>query len=760
MKWDLQLYVLHISQSIRKGENTMIKGNGRWSLRDEERAKFQFFFCEGCSFYPCERVNEFSGFAENHPEDITIKDRRTDPILKAELYKIENVSKNTVTCNGRIIGKVNTILLEEYKKDENVNQTMIIPDSVVTVEEYVREKKSSIAEARYYSDKNSFSYDIDEMKNGCIMGPCNVAQIECGTQTVTDGIGDHYKVEIEYDYNIKNDSDGKWEPLQSVIISAQTGQGKNYFIEKKVIPYVDDLNYKNNTKQKVLIISNRLALKYQIKNRLNGMENSDEDDEGEIYSYKETADIMTYQSILGKKEYLKRIQRSARSKYLFVICDEAHFFTSDAMFNPYTDKILQTIASVFNKAIRVYMTATPYECLAPIIQYEKHMPVFYHFKRNYNYLNICTYQAIEELYEIIIKSVARKEKWLIFIDDKQRCERIKESLERMEEKMCSSMQNANFMMDKIYAVNAESKKDRKYLSMIQKERLGEDIYVLITTSVLDNGVNLRDVDHIVVSDMAQVKCLQMVGRARVNDQYDHKTLYIKRFDIKYVRDRIYDLKEQKKAYHAFDLAYGDVNGFYYHRQQDEYNFFSKYYEGEERDWKNAKHWFRRASKSSNQLQFNPIAKVLAEKYLARYEFIYREMEEEREETSIVNQETRTLLGQKYLEYQISWFEKSYCVENDSTLCKHGKAEKAFLDFLSSYADEEKQISKEMQVQFKEEFTELHDAVFPRADKNKSRVYGINVMNKIMKKNNLCYKLENQSSYWKVIRFVWNAENIQ
>ena len=63
--------------------------------------------------------------------------------------------------------------------------------------------------------------------------------------------------------------------------------------------------------------------------------------------------------------------------------------------------------------------------------------------------------------------------------------------------------------------------------MVKNEKLDPDVYVLITTSVLDNGVNLAGIHNIVVSDMSKVKCLQMVGRARVANNGDRKTLYIK-----------------------------------------------------------------------------------------------------------------------------------------------------------------------------------------------------------------------------------------
>lgn len=86
-----------------------------------------------------------------------------------------------------------------------------------------------------------------------------------------------------------------------------------------------------------------------------------------------------------------------------MICDEAHFFTSDAMFNPYTQEILSFIVVLFKKAIRIYMTATPYECLQYICEHEEYPPVFYHFQRDYSYLNVKAYSEIRELYDDIIK---------------------------------------------------------------------------------------------------------------------------------------------------------------------------------------------------------------------------------------------------------------------------------------------------------------------------------------------------------------------
>lgn len=501
----------------------MIEGNWAMPVADE----YEFDICAGCSFYPCEYIGEFTKFMENHSRAPDY-DSLDGNILLSEWDEANKIIKTV----GATVVEIDGRMIEES-----------------TPTEVVDNRRST----------GFLSYDRVGLQNGCIMGPRYVTQVECGRKSVADGIGDHYQVQLDFDYRIEENVPDRWEPKQPVVLSAQTGQGKNYFIENFLIPYLEDLNYRSKTKFRILIISNRLALKRQIEIHIRDQDNDNEEDEQKIYSFKNVADVMTYQGLLNKKEFLERVQKKKRSGYLFVICDEAHFFTSDAMFNPYTQEILSSIVVLFKKAIRIYMTATPYECLQYICEHEEYPPVFYHFQRDYSYLNVKAYSEIRELYDDIIKGVNRAEKWLIFIDDKAKCQRVKDELEEKGEKMGISLQNDDSKAGKVYAVSADSKNDEIYKLIVQEEKLVKGIQVLITTSVLDNGVNLTGIDHIVVSDVSKVKCLQMVGRARKNGSNDSKTLYLKRFDKKYVADRIHDLKEQRKAYHDFDLAYGDLN---------------------------------------------------------------------------------------------------------------------------------------------------------------------------------------------------------
>ncbi len=709
----------------------MVRGSGYRRLCDTQ---YKFEFCKDCSFYECELVGEYTQFRENHTQD----QKEAIPLM---------------TADGRCAGTVTVWSEEEY-------------------EEFVAGSDFSDAHSHSF-DADALSYDQStSKKNGCFMRYPNVYQVECGRKKVAEGIGDHYRVEIDCNSNITEGVEDRWEPLQPVFISAQTGQGKNYFVENILIPYVRELNLKHQTEQKVLILSNRLALKQQIKNRIDVGDNLDdeEDEEGSIYSYGEYADVMTYQSLLYKEKKLKGKQRYAKSRYIYVICDEAHFFTSDAMFNPHTRKILETIARLFQKAVRVYMSATPYECLQYIINCEGEererlnikkygwdqckwkcgeKMVFYHFKRNYSYLDIKTYSLIDELYEEIIKGVnKRNEKWLIFIDDKRKGARVKKQLEKIAEDMSCPLvvENDKKKVEKVYVVDANSKTKSAFQKIVKNEKLDKDTYVLISTSVLDNGINLKGIKNIVLSELVKTKCLQMVGRARVEGKDDRKNLYIKRFSDEEIEKRKTDLMKQQDAYGKYKEAYKDEQP---KKCCDTYSFFEKYYNGNKEDWKNAKRWFGRTIET--ELYFNKIAESLVDGLIPYHQSIYDEMIDEKAKD--VNAQDISHMGQKYLEYQLSWFGKKYCEDDDITFADKEKAKKEFIDFLEEYAEKGTEIVSEKEMnQFSKKFSKLFDAAFYKSDKN-SLNYKALKMNRLLEKENIKYRIKGKAQVgpWTVVR---------
>ena len=732
-----------------------------WIARDEER---KFDFCKGCPFYESELIDEYTQFKESHIQS----NKSQFPIVKCVTADSFDYTKNDV-----VLVQAVSVKARRDKQDNDTYLTNLCSE----------EANSSDVEIR--------SYDQSKLEDRCIMNYPHVYQVECGRKMVTEGIGDHYKIEITEKKNyyssgkkiIKEGTDDRWEPLQPVFISAQTGKGKNYFIEKTLIPYVRELNCREKTEYKILIFSNRLALKQQIEKHIDGNDDLD-NGEGGIYPYGKYADVMTYQSLMQKVEYLKRVH----SKYVYVICDEAHFFTSDALFNPHTKKILETIVRLFQSAVRVYMSATPYECLEYIIKCEdkererlnikKHgldqskykygKMVFYHFERDYGYLDTKTYSSISELYDEIVESVVRrKEKWLIFIDDKEKCVKEKDKLGKLIKDKESSLvedkkskkkdekdveadkdNKAEKKVEKVYVVDAESKEEPIYQEILKNERLNKDTYVLISTSVLDNGVNLTGIKNIVVSHMEKTKCLQVVGRARGSNGDERKTLYLKRFCAGEVDKRIKNLMRQQDAYHSYELAY-DENG--NTCSKGVYQFFNKYYSGKEEDWKDAKHWFG-ISYEETQWHLNEIAKSLVEKLIPKYQYIFDEMEEEKNEC-------KSLEGQKYLEYQLSWFGKKYCADNDITFVDKKKAKKEFVAFLESYVESGEQIvERDENAPFRVRFTKLHDAAFGKWGPNKKRIYSTDVMNKSLKAKNINYKIVSYSKYWIVEKCDWEIED--
>lgn len=68
------------------------------------------------------------------------------------------------------------------------------------------------------------------------------------------------KLNLSYVSDIMGETYKKWKPGNIIIIDAQTGTGKNFFIENVLIPWIVD--------KKLLFISNRTNLKRQVKKRL------------------------------------------------------------------------------------------------------------------------------------------------------------------------------------------------------------------------------------------------------------------------------------------------------------------------------------------------------------------------------------------------------------------------------------------------------------------------------------------------------------
>ncbi len=305
----------------------------------------------------------------------------------------------------------------------------------------------------------------------------------------------------------------KWSPENPVMIDAPTGLGKTTFVKNVLLP----LAQKHQTN--ILIVSNRIALSLQQKKNFLDSINSKYlkllSDNG-IVEQKifENIGFVTYQGLLSfvkddsNKDWIQNVE--------YLIADEAHFFTSDAVFNYNCNKILEKIVSVFHKAIRIYLTATSWDILYPLAQAEikfyknlsdeynrkfydvfipKRYAFYYCFDRNYDQYNIHFFEHMDFLFKIISEDEG---KWMIFLDQKAR----KDEFEEKFDGQCSYL-------------DASRKNTKEFQNLISTESFEKKI--LLTTSVLDCGINIHDpaLKNIVIFNDDRCSVMQMTGRKRL-----------------------------------------------------------------------------------------------------------------------------------------------------------------------------------------------------------------------------------------------------
>jgi len=262
--------------------------------------------------------------------------------------------------------------------------------------------------------------------------------------------------------------------------------------------------------------------------------------------------------------------------------------------------------------------------------------------------------------------------------------------------------------------------------------------VLITTSVIDNGVNFRNIQNVVVSDVSMVKCLQMVGRARIDEENPRVTLYIKRFNDEEISKKLDSIKWRANAYHDFKTSGSGSQTW----------FVDKYLLNKPIGSHDPKHWIGTDKTGRSMLIINEIADSLVGTQEATYKAILQEMQSD---------VPGHLSGQKYLEYQLSWFGHVYSPENDLTYMRKDSSKNELINFLESYADG-RSIFDEDQKQFRLDFTKLHDAIYERREKDLKRIYGITNINDALTEHMMPFFIGTgretsgkRRSYWLVTR---------
>ena len=325
----------------------------------------------------------------------------------------------------------------------------------------------------------------------------------CQGQYVTDAIGEDYK---------------NWSIWNPALIEAPTGSGKNTFVVNTLADYAASMN------KCVLLLSNRTAISLQQRKALwkkyYGNYPISSEDLRRMHTIGNIL-LYSYQEVCSYEQEL--------SNYLihYVVMDEAHFFFADARFNAETEKIFRWLVSGFRNVIRIYMTATPEQIEGAITSYEAEVHrergkdaikafrafmthqdtsncklICYRMKPNYDKITFQFFREWETVCDCIAQTF-EEEKWIVFVLNEGEKDVIRRLLIQKKVKT-----------KEIAYVDAERKESKSYQDIIRKDKF--DAQVLISTIVLDNGINLVDpkLRNVVIQSYDQISMVQMAGRKR------------------------------------------------------------------------------------------------------------------------------------------------------------------------------------------------------------------------------------------------------
>lgn len=227
-----------------------------------------------------------------------------------------------------------------------------------------------------------------------------------------------------------------------------------------------------------------------------------------------------------------------------VFLDEIHWITSDAIFSSAPNCFLNGFFYQFQNALKIFMTATSWDCFEVISKILPPIPQEYIFSSNkkrryipFERVYISSDRKLDNVSayyygdtnHLVPKINQDKGKWLMLVSSKAE-----------GEKLASEIDDSSFIF---------RESDRHFMdpeASAEKELISEEETfrnrVLITTSILDVGTNISDegVVNIVVDTWDPVTLVQFVGRKR--RKAEHINLYFHNRSasdvIKYLHDRI------------------------------------------------------------------------------------------------------------------------------------------------------------------------------------------------------------------------------
>lgn len=319
----------------------------------------------------------------------------------------------------------------------------------------------------------------------------------------------------------------QWTPGMNVFISCGTGTGKTTFAK----------NLSMLTGGRTLILSNRVANLKQTRKGSNYWKSG-------INPFADSC--ISYQ----KLESDPRLNVNWLNTFTHIVVDEAHYFVKDAGFNAKANISLAKI--IGSNCTKIFMSATIDGFQKVYLQLMKDMNKF-HIFNNIRYSMTKSKLHIASIEEIVhesqISEILRElyGKTLIFVDSIEKGQKLKRKLDSI------------YLVGMITSESKESEEIKEkdlFDTLIEKEKFDTDI--LIATSVIDNGVNIKDenLKNIIIQNNDKDEIIQMIGRKRCLNMDDKVHIFLVSSSEQSLSRKIDSMEERKKLFEkaSQDLA--------------------------------------------------------------------------------------------------------------------------------------------------------------------------------------------------------------
>lgn len=334
-----------------------------------------------------------------------------------------------------------------------------------------------------------------------------------------------------------------------VILDCGTGCGKSYFCLHILGSYA------KSQKKKILYLCNRSKLRKQ------------------VYEEAKRLKLLNVIIVTSYQKLQRDIQDGKIIPFFdYIVADECHYFTTDATFNDYTDVSYNYVMKQKDSVV-LLISATAKAFFSNLLE-KKKVKEKNHYKldKDYSYVDKLYYYQSDELVSIINEILENEpdSKIVVFCNVGSRIIEMnkvykdtahyycaKSSKDKVLKKVCGWLDDED---------DKRTKKTNDCIKRYSDELITFEKRILFTTSVLDNGVDLKDerIKHIFTEIIDVDIMIQSLGRKRSMNENDTCTFYIREYQksgiqgfINNTNKQLEPVKLYKEDYQEFYRKYGN-----------------------------------------------------------------------------------------------------------------------------------------------------------------------------------------------------------